>query len=66
MSIECPHISDTARLTLQQARMVLGVKDNRTIKRYAAALNIEMHTRKADGRVIIYGKDVKRIWLRIS
>lgn len=66
MSIECPNISDNARLDLKQAREVLGIRTNRTVKKYAAMLNISTHVRKVDGREIIYGKDIKRIWIRIA
>ena len=66
MSIECPQISDNARLDLKQARDVLGIRTNRTVKKYAAMLGVQTYVRKADGREVIFGKDIKRIWLRIS
>lgn len=66
MSIECPNISDTSRLDLKQARDVLGIRTNRTVKKYAALMGVELHTRKADGKVVMYGKDVKKIWIRLS
>ena len=66
MSIECPNISDTARLDLKQAREALGIRTNRTVKKYAAILGVHTYVRKADGREVMYGKDVKRIWVRIS
>jgi len=64
MTIECPNISNEARLSLAQAARVLEV-DPRTIKAYAATLGICRHERAVGGRFYL-GKDVKKIWMRIA
>lgn len=64
MTIECPNISNEARLSLAQAARVLEC-DPRTIKTYAAMLGITRHER-AVGGFFYLGKDVKKIWMRIA
>lgn len=64
MTIECPNISNEARLSLAQTARVLGV-DTRTAKKYAGMLGIVRHQR-AIGGFFYFGKDVKKIWMRIA
>lgn len=64
MAIECPNISDQARLSLAQASRVLGI-DPRSTKKYAAALGI-IRRERAVGGFFYLGKDIKRIWMRLA
>ena len=64
MTIECPNISNDARLSLAQAARVLEI-DARTVKAYAAKMGITRHMRAVGGS-FYFGKDVKRIWMRIA
>lgn len=64
MIIECPNISNEARLSLAQAARVMEV-DARTIKSYASKLGIVRHKR-AVGGMFYYGKDIKKIWMRLA
>lgn len=64
MIIECPNISNEARLSLAQAARVMEV-DVRTIKSYASKLGIVRHQR-AVGGMFYYGKDIKKIWMRLA
>lgn len=64
MIIECPNISNEARLSLAQAARVLAI-DPRTVKAYAGLLGITRHERAVGGSFYL-GKDVKKIWMRIA
>ncbi len=64
MTINCPDISDKARLSTAQAARVLEV-DVRTLKKYAALLCISRHER-AVGGLFFEGRDIKRIWIRLA
>lgn len=64
MTIECPKISNEARLSLAQASRVLAI-DPRTVKTYAGVLGITRHDRKVGGS-FYFGKDVKQIWMRLA
>lgn len=64
MTIECPNISNEARLSLAQAARMLET-DPRTIKAYAGRLGITRHER-AVGGTFYFGKDVKKIWMRLA
>lgn len=64
MTIECPNISNEARLSLAQAARVLEI-DTRTVKSYAGHLGITRHERAVGGS-FYFGKDVKRIWMRLA
>lgn len=64
MTIECPNISNEARLSLAQASRMLEV-DPRTVKAYAGHLGITRHER-AVGGLFYLGKDVKKIWMRLA
>ena len=64
MTIECPNISNEARLSLAQAARVLEI-DMRTVKSYAGHLGITRHERAVGGS-FYFGKDVKRIWMRLA
>lgn len=64
MTIECPNISNESRLSLAQAARALET-DPRTIKKYAVALGICRHQRAVGGS-FYFGKDVKKIWMRLA
>lgn len=64
MSIECPNITNEARLSLAQAARALD-SDPRTVKAYAAKLGITRHMRAVGGSFYL-GKDVKKIWMRLA
>lgn len=61
---DCPNISDTSRLSTSKAARLLEI-DSRTLKKYAAILNIVRGERKVGG-MFYYGRDIKRIWLRLA
>lgn len=64
MTIECPNISNEARLSLAQAARVMEI-DPRTVKAYAGVLGITRHQRAVGGS-FYFGKDVKKIWMRLA
>lgn len=64
MIINCPDISDKARLSTAQAARELEI-DTRTLKKYAAELGIARKQRKVGG-LFYEGRDIKRIWIRIA
>lgn len=64
MTIECPNISNEARLSLAQTARLLET-DPRTIKSYASKLGI-VRRERAVGGSFYFGKDVKKIWMRLA